>query len=49
MRPMLMWLLVEGELSAIVGKVNELVSFYMRRGSKVGVLCTDETARLLSG
>jgi L-threonylcarbamoyladenylate synthase len=35
---------VEGELSAIVGKVNELAMFYMRRGSRVGVLCTDETA-----
>jgi L-threonylcarbamoyladenylate synthase len=35
---------VEGELSAIVGKVNELAMFYVRRGSRVGVLCTDETA-----
>jgi L-threonylcarbamoyladenylate synthase len=35
---------VEGELSAIVGKVNELAMFHMRRGSTVGVLCTDETA-----
>jgi L-threonylcarbamoyladenylate synthase len=35
---------VEGELSAMVGKVNELAMFYMRRGSRVGVLCTDETA-----
>jgi L-threonylcarbamoyladenylate synthase len=34
---------VEGELSAAVAKVNELVTYYMRRGSKVGVLCTDET------
>jgi L-threonylcarbamoyladenylate synthase len=36
---------VEGELPAIVGKVNELAMYYMKRGSKVGVLCTDETVR----
>jgi L-threonylcarbamoyladenylate synthase len=35
---------VEGELSAVVGKVKELAMFYMGRGSRVGVLCTDETA-----
>ena len=35
---------VEGELSAVVGKVNELVAYYMGRGSRVGVLCTAETA-----
>jgi L-threonylcarbamoyladenylate synthase len=35
---------VEGELSAVVGKVKELVEFYLRKGSKVGVLATDETA-----
>jgi L-threonylcarbamoyladenylate synthase len=35
---------VEGELSAIVRKVNELVAYYMKRGSRVGVLCTAETA-----
>jgi len=35
---------VEGELLAVVGKVKELVEFYMRKGSKVGVLATDETA-----
>jgi len=35
---------VEGELSAIVGKVNELVAYYLKRGSRVGVLCTAETA-----
>ena len=34
---------VEGEVSAVVKKVNELASFYARRGSKVGILCTDET------
>ena len=34
---------VEGELSAVVSKVNELAVYYMRRGSRVGVLCTDET------
>jgi L-threonylcarbamoyladenylate synthase len=34
---------VEGELLAVVGKVEELVKFYVRKGSKVGVLATDET------
>ena len=36
---------VEGELSSVVNKVNELSEFYLRRGSKVGILCTDETVR----
>lgn len=35
---------VEGELPAIVRKVNELVACYVKRGSRVGVLCTAETA-----
>jgi L-threonylcarbamoyladenylate synthase len=39
---------VEGELLAIVGKVKELVESYARKGSKVGVLCTDETAGFYS-
>ena len=34
---------VEGKIPAIVAKVNELARFYKLRGSKVGVLCTDET------
>lgn len=34
---------VEGELSAIVRRVNELAVYYVSRGSRVGVLCTDET------
>lgn len=34
---------VEGDVSAIVGKVRELVAFYMQKGNKVGVLATDET------
>ncbi|HVP16278.1 MAG TPA: L-threonylcarbamoyladenylate synthase [candidate division Zixibacteria bacterium] len=34
---------VEGELPAIVRKVNELVAYYLKRGSRVGVLCTAET------
>jgi L-threonylcarbamoyladenylate synthase len=34
---------VEGELSAVIGRVNELATRYTKRGSKVGVLCTDET------
>jgi L-threonylcarbamoyladenylate synthase len=37
-------IVVEGELSAVVSKVKELAEFYMRKGSKVGVLATDETA-----
>jgi L-threonylcarbamoyladenylate synthase len=37
-------IVVEGELSAVIGKVKELAEFYMRKGSKVGVLATDETA-----
>jgi L-threonylcarbamoyladenylate synthase len=34
---------VEGELPVIVEKVVELAKLYKRRGSRVGVLCTDET------
>jgi L-threonylcarbamoyladenylate synthase len=34
---------VEGRLLAVVAKVNELARFYKLRGSKVGVLGTDET------
>jgi L-threonylcarbamoyladenylate synthase len=37
-------ILVEGEVSAITSKVKELAEFYMRKGKKVGVLATDETA-----
>jgi len=37
-------IVVEGELSAVVDKVEELVRFYMSKGSKVGVLATYETA-----
>lgn len=35
---------VEGELSAIVEKVKELALFYAKRGDRVGILGTDETA-----
>jgi L-threonylcarbamoyladenylate synthase len=38
-------IIVEGELSAVVKKVNELAESYIRKGSKVGILCTDETAK----
>jgi L-threonylcarbamoyladenylate synthase len=38
-------IVVEGELPAVVRKIRELVAFYRERGSKVGVLCTDETER----
>lgn len=34
---------VEGELGAVVGKVRELVDFYVRDNKRVGVLVTDET------
>jgi len=37
-------IVVEGEVSAIISKVKELAEFYMRKGNKVGVLATDETA-----
>jgi L-threonylcarbamoyladenylate synthase len=37
--------MVEGKLPAVVAKVNELARFYELRGSRVGVLCTDETMR----
>jgi len=37
-------ILVEGEVSAIKGKIKELAKFYMRKGNRVGVLATDETA-----
>jgi L-threonylcarbamoyladenylate synthase len=36
-------IVVEGELATIISKVKELAEFYMRKGSKVGVLATDET------
>ncbi len=35
-------IVVEGDLSAVVNKVKELAEFYMSKGSKVGVLATDE-------
>jgi len=41
-------ILVEGEVSAIVGKVKELARFYKWKGNKVGVLATDETASYYS-
>jgi len=37
-------IVVEGELAAVVSRVKELAEFYMQKGSKVGVLATDETA-----
>ena len=37
-------IVVEGDLSAVKSKVEELTRFYMQKGSKVGVLATDETA-----
>jgi L-threonylcarbamoyladenylate synthase len=37
-------IVVEGEVSAVIEKVKKLVEFYKRKGVKVGVLATDETA-----
>jgi L-threonylcarbamoyladenylate synthase len=39
---------VEGKLTAVIKKVNELTDSYRRRGSRVGVLCTNETAEYYS-
>lgn len=36
---------VEGEVSAVADKVQELAEFYIRKGCKVGILATDENAR----
>jgi L-threonylcarbamoyladenylate synthase len=36
-------ILVEGDIPATMAKVEELTGFYKLRGSKVGVLATDET------
>ena len=38
-------IVVEGEMTAVVNKINELVCFYVQVNKKVGVLATDETAR----
>jgi L-threonylcarbamoyladenylate synthase len=35
-------IVVEGEVSAVMGKVEELAEFYARKGDKVGILATDE-------
>jgi L-threonylcarbamoyladenylate synthase len=40
---------VEGELPNVIEKVTALTRFYKRRGSTVGVLCTDETAHYYDG
>jgi L-threonylcarbamoyladenylate synthase len=36
-------IVVEGQLPSVVNEVNELIKHYTHKGSKVGVLCTDET------
>jgi L-threonylcarbamoyladenylate synthase len=36
-------IVVEGSISAITNKINELADFYMRKGCKVGILATDDT------
>lgn len=37
-------IVVEGELPAVMNKMKELITFYMKKGMKVGVLATDKTA-----
>jgi L-threonylcarbamoyladenylate synthase len=37
-------IVVEGQVAAVVDKVRELAESYKRKGDKVGVLATDETA-----
>ncbi|MEM3640320.1 MAG: L-threonylcarbamoyladenylate synthase [Candidatus Bathyarchaeia archaeon] len=39
-------IVVEGELQAVIDKVRELTESYIRKGIRVGVLATDETAAL---
>ena len=34
---------VEGELYAVLTRMNRLAAYYSTRGSKVGILCSDET------
>jgi len=42
-------LIVEGELSKVVSKINELLDCYRKKGMKVGVLATDQTSSLYPG
>jgi L-threonylcarbamoyladenylate synthase len=37
-------IVVEGEVPAVISKVKKLLKYYIRKGKKVGVLATDETA-----
>jgi len=37
-------IVVEGEMAAVISKINELTHFYMQSNKKVGILATDETA-----
>jgi L-threonylcarbamoyladenylate synthase len=37
-------IVVEGELSAVIRKINGLVEYYKTRGRRVGVLATEETS-----
>lgn len=36
-------LLVEGEMEAVISKINELVKSHLEENYRVGVICTDET------
>jgi L-threonylcarbamoyladenylate synthase len=40
--------IVEGEMAAVVSKINELAHFYMQNNKRVGILATDETAHCYS-
>lgn len=42
-------LVVEGEIEAMVEKINELAKDFSNRGKKVGILATDETLNRYSG
>jgi L-threonylcarbamoyladenylate synthase len=39
---------VDGELSAVVTKINELSIYHKHKGNKVGIMCTDETSKCYS-
>ena len=42
-------IIVEGELNAMINKIQELVGLYRGKGRRVGILATDETQRSYHG
>jgi L-threonylcarbamoyladenylate synthase len=38
-------IVIEGDSQAVVKKINELAGLHVKRGKKVRILCTDETAK----